>query len=289
MSNEVIISPIFQMGNKRKLINKGLIDLFPKDINTFYDLFSGSGVVSMNTKAKKYVVNDINSVLYRLYRAFKFELSTIIIQQINRNIEKFGLIRQGVKQNTEEAKRYKPCYVALRKYANITRNIIDIYTCMFYASSQQMRFNKKGDFNMPFGNGAFTKDNESYIENGCKFFSQLNVQINNNHFPIQWGEKNGDFVYLDPPYLGTTATYNENNGWNIESEKELHNYCERLNSLNIKFALSNYFRNKGIDNIQLKEWVQKNNFNVHYFDGMTYSACGKGNANTQEVLITNYI
>lgn len=36
------------------------------------------------------------------------------------------------------------------------------------------------------------------------------------------------------------------------------------------------------------QMVQKNNFNVRYFDGMTYSACGKGNANTQEVLITNY-
>ena len=41
------------MGNKKKLINKGLIDLFPKDINTFYDLFAGSAVVSLNTDAKK--------------------------------------------------------------------------------------------------------------------------------------------------------------------------------------------------------------------------------------------
>lgn len=52
MNNEIIISPIFQMGNKKKLINRGLTELFPKDINIFYDLFSGSAIVSMNTNAK---------------------------------------------------------------------------------------------------------------------------------------------------------------------------------------------------------------------------------------------
>ena len=131
MNNEVIISPIFQMGNKKKLINKGLTELFPKDINIFYDLFSGSAIVSMNTKAKKYVVNDINLILYRLYQAFKTIQPEEIINQVICNIEKFDLPRQGVKQNTKESEYYKPHYQLLRKYANTTRNIIDIYTCMF--------------------------------------------------------------------------------------------------------------------------------------------------------------
>ena len=52
------------MGNKKKLINKGLISLFPKDINTFVDIFAGSGVVSMNTVAKKYMINDIDNNFY---------------------------------------------------------------------------------------------------------------------------------------------------------------------------------------------------------------------------------
>ena len=55
MKKECIISPIFYMGNKKKLIMKGLIDLFPKDINMFVDLFSGSAVVSMNVKANIYI------------------------------------------------------------------------------------------------------------------------------------------------------------------------------------------------------------------------------------------
>lgn len=68
---EIKISPIFYMGNKRRLINKGLIDLFPSNINTFFDLFSGSGIVSMNTNANKYVLNDIDKNLISLYKIFK--------------------------------------------------------------------------------------------------------------------------------------------------------------------------------------------------------------------------
>ena len=39
-------SPIFYMGNKYKLL-KQLIPLFPKQCDTFLDLFGGSGVVSI--------------------------------------------------------------------------------------------------------------------------------------------------------------------------------------------------------------------------------------------------
>ena len=42
------------MGNKKKLINKGLVELFPSNINMFIDLFAGSSIVSMNVVANKY-------------------------------------------------------------------------------------------------------------------------------------------------------------------------------------------------------------------------------------------
>lgn len=63
----MIISPIFYMGNKKKLIQKGLIDLFPKNIDCFIDVFAGSSVVSMNVKANQYFVNDNNKNLNKLY------------------------------------------------------------------------------------------------------------------------------------------------------------------------------------------------------------------------------
>lgn len=52
--------------------------------------------------------------------------------------------------------------------------------------------------------------------------------------------------------------------------------------------MSNVINNKGKVNQMLIDWIDKNNLNVHTFDGFTYMACGKGNSEAKEVLITNY-
>lgn len=278
------------MGNKKKLIARGLTDLFPKDIDTFIDLFAGSAIASMNTKAKSYVINDKDIHLYNFYKMFSEFTAEEIIGKIKTNIEYFKMNQTGVKQNTPEAEIYKPRYIHMRSKANESKDITDLYSCMFYAFSQQMRFNKNGDFNMPFGNRTFTTKNEEYIFNGCKFFSLKELKICNKDFrEIDLSSlSSDDFVYIDPPYIGTTATYTENGGWSEADEYDLHKLCEQLTAMNVKFALSNVFKNKGVVNQQLIDWVENNEYYVHYFDGFNYMACGKGNAKTIEVLITNY-
>ena len=284
------------MGNKKKLINKGLIDLFPKDINTFYDLFAGSAIVSMNVEANKYFVNDIDYHLYELYAMFKVFSDDVIIRHIEDRIDEYGLARERTKRNEykdkEKIEQYKAAYMKLRTEYNKYQgaNVLDFYTLMFYSFSQQFRFNSKGDFNMPCGNDCFSDKNREYISNGTKFFKRDNVKINNGDFQKLCVEElnKDDFVYLDPPYFNTTATYNENNGWSEEDENTLYSLCERLNENEIKFGISNVFENKNTKNQKLIDWCNKNKWNVYTFDKFTYMACGKGNSNAKEVFITNY-
>ena len=288
------ISPIFYMGNKKKLIKKGLIELFPKDIDTMVELFGGSSIVSINSNANKYIVSDIDNNLVSLYKLFKYKDSDTIINHINSRIDEYGLARERTKRNEfndkEKIELYKQAYMNFRGHYNKDKNILDFYTLMFYSFSQQFRFNNKGDFNMPCGNDCFSKLNEEYIKNGCDFFGRDNVCIGQADFRGLNIDNLGDndFVYLDPPYLNTTATYNENNGWNEKDEDDLYNLCEELHSKGIKFGLSNVFENKGIKNDKLINWCEKNNWNVYTFDKFTYMACGKGNSNAKEVFITNY-
>ena len=284
------------MGNKKKLINKGLIDLFPKDINTFYDLFAGSAIVSMNVEANKYFVNDIDYHLYELYAMFKVFSDDVIIRHIEDRIDEYGLARERTKRNEykdkEKIEQYKAAYMKLRTEYNKYQgaNVLDFYTLMFYSFSQQFRFNSKGDFNMPCGNDCFSDKNREYISNGTKFFKRDNVKINNGDFQKLCVEElnKDDFVYLDPPYFNTTATYNENNGWSEKDESTLYSLCERLNENEIKFGISNVFENKNTKNQKLIDWCDKNKWNVYTFDKFTYMACGKGNSNAKEVFITNY-
>ena len=53
----MIKSPINYMGSKRRLL-KQILPLFPDNIDTFYDLFAGGGIVSLNTQAKQVYYND---------------------------------------------------------------------------------------------------------------------------------------------------------------------------------------------------------------------------------------
>ena len=288
------ISPIFYMGNKKKLINKGLIELFPKNISMFVDLFAGSGVVSMNTEASKYIINDMDTNLISLYNMFKFTEADTIVEHIESRIEEYGLAKERTKRNEfkdkEKIKRYKKAYMSLRSDYNKNKTVLDFYTLMFYSFSQQFRFNNKGDFNMPCGNDCFSDKNKEYIRDGRDFFKSDNVIITNNDFRKLKISKldNNSFVYLDPPYLDTTATYNEKGGWTIKDEQDLYNICEELNNNGIKFGMSNVFMNKGKTNDKLIEWCNKNNWNVYTFDKFTYMACGKGNSNAKEVFIKNY-
>lgn len=86
-----------------------------------------------------------------------------------------------------------------------------------------------------------------------------------------------------PPYFNSTATYNENNGWNNADENEL---LIMLETANVKWALSNNFKT----NPNLKEWAERNGYIIHYLNG-GYGNCNyhkKDKSEDIEVLITNY-
>jgi site-specific DNA-adenine methylase len=118
------------------------------------------------------------------------------------------------------------------------------------------------------------------------FFSNLNFKdLDIDKFTSK------TFVYADPPYLLSCATYNESNGWGKKQEKELLQFLDKLDSRGIKFALSNVLESKGFENTILKDWLEKNKYKVTYLD-FNYS-----NSNYQiknrtlvdkEVLICNY-
>ena len=291
----MIISPIFYMGNKKKLIKKGLIELFPSNIDTLVELFAGSAIVSMNTKANKYFISDIDKNLVNLYKLFKYNTADIIIKHIWNRVNEFNLSKERTRRcdfvgREDVREEYKKSYMNFRKYYNESKNVLDFYTLMFYSFSQQFRFNNKGEFNMPCGTDCFSETNEKYIQDGCLFFNKDNVCVGRSDFRtlnVDLLTKN-DFVYLDPPYLNTTAVYNENEGWTIKDEEDLYNLCEKLNERGIKFGLSNVFENKGIKNEKLIKWCETNNWNVYTFNKVSYTACGKGNSNAKEVFITNY-
>lgn len=280
------ISPIIgYYGSKRRLLEKGLLDTFPSDINTFYDVFAGSASVSLNVKAKGYVVNDSNFYVYNLYNMFKESQADVIIKHIQNNIKDFDLNVDNCNYDNIHRQKYNENFLKLRNWANKTKNVLDFYTLVFHSFNYLYRFNSKGEFNAPFGQRFFREEHKKFIQDGCNFFSQGNVKIQNKDFRCIDISKmvSNDFVYLDPPYFNCKANYNENNGWTSEDENALHEFCDQLNKNNIKFALSNVAINKGEENTQLLSWIKEKSYNIIDFsDCINYTAC------SNEILVTNY-
>ena len=124
---------------------------------------------------------------------------------------------------------------------------IKLYVLIVFAFNNQIRFNKKGQYNLPVGKRDFNKNMREKLslfidrlKNGDYRFENADFRELPNE---DWDEKT--FVYADPPYLITCATYNEQDGWNEGLERELHAYLDSLHERGIRFALSNVLQTKG--------------------------------------------
>lgn len=205
IKQKYIKSPLNYVGGKYKLLPQ-ILPLFPKNIDTFIDLFGGGFNVGINVPAKEVVYNDLNLPVVQ------------ILEYIHRNEtdKSLGEIDKIIKQY-DLSKINRDGYLRLRNYFNESESkqsvILYVLTC--YAFNNQMRFNSKGEFNMPFGERYFNPTlRERFIE-----FSEV---INNKDYKftnadfrefigVAFGEN--DFLYCDPPYFNSAATYNENGGW----------------------------------------------------------------------------
>ena len=284
-----IISPIPYTGSKRRLIKKGLIKCFPSNINTFYDVFGGSASVSMNVKAKKYVVTDIDEYVVELWNVFRNHSSDEICKHIRNRIDEFGLQKKDLHKDIyiykDKYVKHKEGYYKLRDLYNKTKNDLDLLTLLYHSFCYKLEHHNE-KLTTSFGIGSF-EHFKNYIKNGTNFFQRDSVTIKRQSFTKLNPKKlkTNDFVYFDPPYFNSEAEYNKI--WNKKKEKKLLSLCEELNNRGIKFALSNVSEIKGKVNRKLIKWCERNKFYCRSFD-ITYCAYSNSSTNGKEVLITNY-
>ena len=265
----MIRSPIVYSGSKFSLL-KQLLPLFPKNIDTFYDVFCGSCTVSLNVVANHYKCNDICKPLIDLYNYFKTEYQENKLQEY---IEKYDLY------NIKDEDFYK-----LRDLYNSSKDPLLLYILSRCSFNHMIRFNSKNEFNVSFGNW-FTINRKYHFDLDIfKFKNKDFYSQNFDDFLNAFEYKENDFVYLDPPYLITNANYNPS--WTEKEEMKLLDFCSQTSA---KFGISNVFEHKGRSNELLKEFAKE--YNVYYLN-KSYHAWNNASKNksdtTVEVYICNY-
>lgn len=275
---EYIKSPMNYIGGKYKLL-PDLFKIFPDNIDTFVDLFAGGFNVGVNVTANTIICNDQIKYLPDLYRCFKDLDYELLISEIQNRINEFNLSKEN-----------RDGYLTLRDIFNTSHEIIDFFVLVCYSFNNQIRFNSKGEFNMPFGKdrSSFNKSIETNLSKFCDALKTKNIIFSNNNF-INVDIKDNSFVYCDPPYLITTAPYNDGKGWGKNEDLQLFSFLDNLNVRGIKFAMSNVLYHRGLSNDGLIEWSKK--YNIHFLD-KSYANCNyhvkDKQSKTIEVVITNY-
>ena len=300
---EIIKSPLNFTGGKYKLLPQ-ILPLFPKDIFMFVDLFCGGCNVAVNVSAQKIICNDIDSNLIGLFSFFKNISYEVLFPKVQKIINDYNLSdsnKNGYSfYNCNSANGLgsynRTGFLNLRKTFNeLPQNnenyFLFLYVLIVYAFNNQIRFNSDGKFNLPVGKRDFNIRMQNKLNSFLLTLFNKNISFTNKDFTkIQISSLSvQDFVYADPPYLITCATYNEKS-WSENEEKRLLAYLDELNDNKIRFALSNVLSTVGKTNNILKQWLEEKRYNCHHLD-FSYKNSNyhkKNISKTDEVLITNY-
>ena len=265
-------------GGKRQIIDE-LKKYVPEEYNTYYEPFIGGGALLFELAPKNAVINDCNEELMNVYN-------------ILRNPEKYGsmckILNKYEREHSEEfyyeirnKDRNKGMFSRISDYTRAARTIYLNKACF----NGLYRVNSKGEFNVPFGkkDKVNTYDGENLL-NVHYYLTNNNVIVDCSDFEASLSTaKEGDFVYIDPPYDSDTGTFNSytEGGFGKEEQRRLARVFKELDSKGVKVMLSNH------NTILVNELYK--DYNIHVIEAKR-SINSKGNkrGKVEEVIITNY-
>jgi len=267
-------------GNKSKHINK-FIEYIPEFTGTYIEPFVGSGALLLKLQPKKWIINDINKDLINIWNQVKTNPNEIITE-----FKRFGDHFKPLSKNDKvtyckeitlkiESMPYdlkRASLYLLMKFCSYTGDII--YNNNFFFKSLDMNIFIRNYY--PF----LIQNNYNNIIEVSKFLNNSNGKIyNTNYEKILNKSKNGDFVFLDPPYIEHHKyefNYNKNEVLDESFIIGLYQQVKQLDTKGVKWLMTQ------ADTKQIKEIFKEyhiKNFQVYRMGSKSY---------VNELLIMNY-
>jgi len=307
----LVKSPLNYTGGKFRLLPQ-LLPLFPPEdeVPTFVDLFTGGANVAANYRANKVIAIDKQECAISLFDYLHRRRPEGVLRDLKRaiahyhlsEVAKHGYAHYGCDSSKGVGAHNRPGYARLKEDYNsgehpFPRDIL-FFLLIIFGFNNQIRFNKKGEFNIPVGKRDLNERVESNLRGFMASIHDLDVSFVYDDFRNLWSHyapQKGDFVYADPPYLISVATYNEQGGWTEEDEGDLLALLDDLDSRGVRFALSNLLQQGEKKNSLLEAWMRKyvvHDIKMHYRNS-SYQKNRQGSPPAHEVLereilVTNY-
>ena len=252
-------------GSKRKQAPY-IVSKFPKEINTYYECFLGGAsvlhellnqIACGSISCKHIVCSDINKDLINVWNMFKNPDTRQKLYdgycELHKALKRRGEYIEGTEPNRTHITKCQTLYYEIRQQYNdyIDRNeYSDKRTIIFYWITRTcfnglIRYNPKTNhFNASFhvgGRFGITPNElQSVFESwGCIIDSFIKNGgtiefVNKSYNDVICDAKEGDVVYMDPPYENTTGMY----FCKELDTKYFWNVLSKLNDRKVKWLLS---------------------------------------------------
>ncbi len=274
-----MVPPLKSQGIKTKLVPL-IASITPEYQGRWIEPFLGTGVVAFNEAPRETLLNDTNPHIVQFYK--DIQGGEITPESVRAYLEEEG---EHLRNADEDG------YVHFRKVKdrfNAEHRSLDFLFLSRSGFNGMMRFNKKGDWNIPFckkpnrfSPGYITKivnqvDSVSTIIKPEWEFTSEDFQNT-----IEKAGKD-DVVYCDPPYFGRYVDYY--NGWTEEDEERLFLVLSKTPA---RFILSTWHHNDFRPNPMIdKYW---NRFNLVTRDHFYHSGAKLENRRSVvETLVFNF-
>lgn len=226
-------------GGKSKEINN-FIEFIPNQYDRYIEPFAGGAALFFYLAPNAALINDINSRLVNFYSAvrenfdsLKAELTRLELTYRSNQME-YEQIKMKDKSRHVENKN-EALYYLLRDMYNgiIEKKYLDATLYYFInktSYSGMLRFNSKGEFNVPFG--RYKNFNTQLVsEEHSELLKRTEIK-NEDYSEIFNRCTVNDFVFLDPPYDCIFTDYGniEQNGFTEDNHRRLAQDFRNLES-----------------------------------------------------------
>lgn len=269
-------------GGKRQLLKDIKIYMPEREIGTYYEPFLGGAAVLLNFAPKHAKVNDLNTDLINVYEVVKSqpdELMALLDEHKHAHTKDYYYYIRALDRDENSFRMLTRVERAARFiYLNKTG-----YNGLY-------RVNSKGQVNVPLGSqknpAIFEPDNLKEVSN---YLNKNKIELCNEDFKVFLKDvKNGDFVYLDPPYDPVTetaafTTY-QKDGFTKKNQEELRDLCVELHKKGVKIMVSNSYTDF-ICNL----YSDKSIFRIiEVYASRSINSKASGRGKIKEVIIINY-
>lgn len=266
-----------------------LIKHIPQYNGRYIEPFFGGGALFFHLEPKRAIINDINSKLISFYLGVKkyFETLKNELTEIEKiytiNRKRFEELKSKTPDQRVEDKNESLYYQIRDMFNDLTEKKYSDALLYFFinktAYSGMIRYNAKGEFNVPYG--RYANLNTSLV---TKSHSKLlaNTEIYNlDYTEIFKMATEDDFMFLDPPYDCVFSDYGNvehKDGFNEKNQIELANQYKQLKCKSLMVIGRTSLTEKLYENMIIDEYGKSYAVNIR----------NRFKSEASHILISNY-